>query len=361
MTVTDVNNVNNQCRFEYNNHSLVLTDELNHMDPDPDFIKNNLPFCSSLFTLHGDKFVCHGVNNCMVVNSDIQQVYQKNKDKPLTENLWLGTHNSVIAKVYAQGKNVLDMSNVDPNQTLNLTQQLNQGVRVLELDLVDVQGQLKFCHFHVDNIPYEDVCDENTTLKTGLQEVNQWLNLHPQAIVLIYLDINQPIADVAGFDQIVRDTLVDTAGDIRVLSKQDVGNTLPASTLTPNGLLNNYKNRENIIFINHDKVEQFNAQASNYVFNKVLNNLTLNIPYDRAIDSFLGCQGTFPDDNRHQTLWGLRGDQSILSGHGESTTITYKKIEQIPASCAINYLAVDKLGIRDPRISAVIDFFHQRE
>lgn len=358
VTITDVNDPSHTCRFEYNNHSLTLTDELNHMDLDPGYANNTSPFCASLFTLHGNKSICRGVNNCMVVNGELQQLYQKNKDQPLTKNLWLGTHNSTIAKVYAQGKNVLNMSNVDPNQTLTLTQQLNRGARVLELDLVSIKGKIQFCHFHIDNIPYQDVCDENTSLLTGLEEINQWLNGNSDQIILIYLDINQPITDVASFDQTVTESLSDDVGRVRVLSKQDIGNELPASTITPNELLEKYK--KNIIFINHDKADNFNAQASDYAFNQVSNNAVINIPYDRAIDSFSTCQNTFPGDEMHQTLWGIRGDQSLLSGSGEKTTITYSKIKQIPADCIINYFALDRLGFHDSRISAMIDYFNQR-
>lgn len=354
VTITNLDNKQQQCRFEYNNHSLIVSDELNHMDLDPGFILNNSPFCASLFTLHGDKSICRGVNNCMVINDNIEQVvYSRNKDKVLSKNLWLGTHNSVIAKHYAQGKNILNVSNVDPNQTLSLTEQLEQGVRVLELDLVDINGQLQFCHFHIDNVPYSDVCDENTTLTSGLVEIKEWLLKHPDAILFLYLDMNQPISNASNLDTIIASTLQDDAGEIFALSKTDVGDTLFLNALTPNDLI--HKLRKKIIFINHNSLDVFNAQESHYVFNQVNNSSNVSIPYDRSIDDFTNCQSTFSQDSAHQSLWGLRGDQTKLSG-SDATQITYNKIESMIQGCLVNYIAVDKLFKRDARISAFIDY-----
>src|SRR3990167_1969212 len=60
---------------------------------------------------------------------------QKTNHAPLNQTQWIGAHNAAISAQYSTSTSLVNVSYSDPNQYLNITQQLNDGVRFIELDL----------------------------------------------------------------------------------------------------------------------------------------------------------------------------------------------------------------------------------
>jgi hypothetical protein len=100
-------------------------------------------------------------------------------DVPLRDAPWLSTHNSY-------NRPSLALATLDPNQTLDLTGQLDAGVRHLEIDVHPPLAPLPLldqpatvCH---------TVCTLERPLEAHLTELTRWLDRHPAEVVLLYLE-----------------------------------------------------------------------------------------------------------------------------------------------------------------------------
>ncbi|MFE8071089.1 ricin-type beta-trefoil lectin domain protein [Marinobacteraceae bacterium S3BR75-40.1] len=110
--------------------------------------------------------------------------YQRTLDlgEPLGRSNWQYTHNSYNSKAYQNLG-----SYWDPNQQYSLVDQLDMGIRALELDVHDTYGELRLCHGTGDHTgcSYFDRLFED-----GIKEVATWLrqNRNRDQVVLIYLE-----------------------------------------------------------------------------------------------------------------------------------------------------------------------------
>lgn len=100
---------------------------------------------------------------------------------PLAQANFLMTHNSFNSTAYA---NIFSYW-ADPNQSLSLSDQLNAGVRSLELDTHWYNSALRLCHGQ-NNHTGCAVTDRE--LKDGLQEVANWLRARPSELVVLYIE-----------------------------------------------------------------------------------------------------------------------------------------------------------------------------
>lgn len=146
---------------------------------------------------------------------------------PLSDALWLGTHNSF--------DNADDDSFVDYNQTMSLTSQLNKGVRQIGFDLHYAAGDnlldeaVRLCH---NNSNYHPECSSVTGDRKaayGFEDIRQWVqNGHQDQVVILRLDL----ADSARHNlNKVEDVIANQLGGLiyRPAARSDHGN-LNAST-----------------------------------------------------------------------------------------------------------------------------------
>ncbi|MEW5733603.1 MAG: fibronectin type III domain-containing protein [Thermodesulfobacteriota bacterium] len=111
---------------------------------------------------------------------------------PLGRAAFLTTHNSYNAGVYSQNG-----SYIDPNQKLSIFNQLEVGIRAIEMDVHytysssgfwpwewQFGNELKLCHGNGDI-----GCHANDRFFTqGLWEVRDWLDDNPDQVVIIYIE-----------------------------------------------------------------------------------------------------------------------------------------------------------------------------
>ncbi len=141
-------------------------------------------------------------------------------DLPIHEAFWAYTHNSFNNEALSP-----TLSDIDPNQTYSLTDQLRMGIRSLELDVHWVphpQGDplngfnaVVLCHaelFPIGPLTYHFGCTVDRLLRDGLEEIRAWLDANPDEVIIVYLENSlddNPVAhDLAAND------LSDVLGDI---------------------------------------------------------------------------------------------------------------------------------------------------
>lgn len=119
---------------------------------------------------------------------------------PLWEQQIAHTHNSFNSATYDP-----TLTNQDPNQVYGLTDQLEMGIRFLELDLhwvPSIHGSpetggywVTLCHGNSGYVPNVHIgCSNDRPLQDGLAEIRTWLDANPDEFVYLYLE-NQIGAD----------------------------------------------------------------------------------------------------------------------------------------------------------------------
>ena len=106
--------------------------------------------------------------------------YSLASDVPLRNAPWVYTHNSFNSKA-EMGPT---LSDTDQNQRISITDQLDHGVRHLEIDTHWFHNQAVVCHA-LDN---HFGCSIEKSLRTVLGEVRVWLRANPTQVLLIYLE-----------------------------------------------------------------------------------------------------------------------------------------------------------------------------
>lgn len=133
---------------------------------------------------------------------------------PLMEEQILHTHNSFNSSSYSP-----TLTNQDANQVYGLTDQLDMGIRFLELDLHWVPSifgspatggyWVTLCHGNSDYSEQVHIgCSNDRPMQDGLAEIKAWLDAHPGEFVFIYLE-NQMNGDPKAHD--VAAGLIDAA------------------------------------------------------------------------------------------------------------------------------------------------------
>lgn len=331
-----------------------------------------------------------GPDNCLIVNPNYQWIgyalklqEQLDKYEPINHAQFLGTHNSSVSPYYTTNKSFAAISFSDPNHYQPIKDQLDSGVRSIELDMIWKNNQLVSCHNHVDlpNIPFlKDTmkaltCDGNASIQSILTEMKEWLAKpeHKNSLILLYLDVNQPLGVHA---QAASDLFGNELKNF-VMTKQDLapGNIksltwgeqnrigFPANLLSKQAIL---QLNRNIVIMSHDKEE---LADSPYIFTQVANDVSnkIGFPSDHGFDDFnqfvKSCsdpvskyaliQKIFPDDKAHASVWRLNDDRSLISylGGAAPTDDPSRYIDlgslalvQNVLQCPINMLSLDMLN-----------------
>jgi hypothetical protein len=124
----------------------------------------------------------------------LQLQYELGSDLGFRDAPWVGTHNSYNSTA-EMGPT---LSAQDSNQRITLVDQLEEGMRSLELDLhyfPSAQGggfDVVVCHAR-DRNEFHAGCTAEKTLAQVLDEISGWLRAHPDQVLLLYLedDIDQ--------------------------------------------------------------------------------------------------------------------------------------------------------------------------
>jgi hypothetical protein len=123
------------------------------------------------------------------VHQAVRFQYELGDPLPLRDAQWIGTHNSFNSLTDS-----LTLSNLDSNQQLSLTQQLDLDVRSIELDLhyvprLELLGgrAVTVCHGQPPSSA-DFGCTVEPLLTSVLPKISTWLNGHPGQVVLLYLE-----------------------------------------------------------------------------------------------------------------------------------------------------------------------------
>ena len=285
---------------------------------------------------------------------------------PLNEATIIGTHNSYNSYSYSNWT----LRYVDPNQTLSLYDQLDMGVRSIELDAHwtlnnRFSHDILLCHgqsYHLACSPFDRPIIE------GLQEVRDWLKANPNEVVLLYieryLDGHEPRL-AAALDNYLGEFIYPTT----VLKQKNPETTgcisLPGS-LTKNEVL---KAGKQLIVVTkgcddpsvrHAEETTFPQNWNDYVFAGIG-----NIPNDsyHFIDATITDFNGYPDcgkttvfnaDPNHTSMWRIYEDRTKLSHiiHAEKPLQDADMRDLM--RCGINWPTMDMLSVNDSRLIAAI-------
>jgi hypothetical protein len=134
--------------------------------------------------------------------------YELASDVELRNAPWVYTHNSYNS----QAEMGTTLSNRDPNQSMRILEQLDEGVRSLEIDVhlftspqdprVGPRGPV-VCHARGEDEGHAG-CTTEKPLVSVLRDVRGWLDRHPGQVLLLYLEshLESPEGYAAGADSI---------------------------------------------------------------------------------------------------------------------------------------------------------------
>lgn len=281
-----------------------------------------------------------GGDNCIIASPDLDTVYVNNgsslkqsivlqneldRYEPLNFEQMIGSHNSAISAHYTKSTSDYNMSRVDPDSYLTLTEQLNAGLRQIELDIEWYNNAVTVCHNHISKDIGPILCDGDPALKgTVLNEIKSWVAKNPEALIILYLDVNLPLTGhIAELDDALAtlEPYVFTP-DMAQQYYHISHNTLPLSQLTQDDVIRKYN--KNIIITNDNNVED--VKASKYVF---INTETVNVPplEEHGVDTILqskyaACsnidkyshvKNLYSDDPNHLNMLRVNADRTTIN------------------------------------------------
>lgn len=280
---------------------------------------------------------CNGSNNCIIASPDGNTLYVPNgstllqsitlqneldRYEPLNFAQFLGSHNSAASRRYTSSTADYNMSYSDPDSYLTLTDQLNSGVRQLELDVVWYNNAITLCHNHFSAKLEGVLCDDNAPITTALTEIKSWIEKNPRAVLILYLDVNLPLTGKVNELDHDLSELEPYIFTPKMAEPYGVSNnTLPALQLSQNTLTEKLK--KNIIITNDNDID--NLKNSQYVFVNVEQSTETPL-YEVSVNNFL--QSTIScDSNKYdkiKTLYGADPNHyNILRMNGDRTTVNY--------------------------------------
>lgn len=281
---------------------------------------------------------------------------------PFNEATFIGTHNSYNSKSYE----IPLTRYIDPNQLLTLYDQLEMGVRSVELDAHwtfndKMEKQILLCHgrpTHIGCGPFDRRIEE------GLQEIQKWLKANPNEVVLLYIERH-----LDGHEPRLANYLNAYLGNFiykpTQIDKHASCTTIPG-TLTKYDVL---KAGKQLLIVgkgcdgDHPKYEEenkFPEKWSNFVFVGIGDMPKDKYTFlDETITSFLpypDCSKSniFYPDPEHSSMWRIFEDRT----HTTNIVRKEKKLESADMvalmRCGINWPTMDMLAIDDPRLTAAV-------
>ena len=285
---------------------------------------------------------------------------------PLNQATFVGTHNSYNAKAYQ----IPFVRYVDPNQWLSLYDQLEMGVRSIEMDAhwtykKNFSQDILLCHglsSHLGCGPFDREFED------GLKEVRDWLKANPNEVIILYierhLDGHEPRL-AAELENYLGPYLYHPSTLRPATSNPTSCVSLPG-TLTKADVL---KAGKQILVVAKGCDGDNPKYAETDKFKQIWNNDVFagmgNIPHEEFsfIDSTVGDFTSFPDcgrqkiffnDTNHTTPWRIFEDLTILSNiESAPNKVTVDKMHEL-MHCGINLPTMDLLTANDDRLAATI-------
>ena len=116
--------------------------------------------------------------------------YELAGDVPMRNAPWVFTHNSYNSPAEMG----LALSPQDSNQRITVVDQLDEGVRSLELDVHLFLGRPVLCHSTGPHLG----CSTEKTFRQVLTQIRGWMDRNPRQVLLLYLEGH--LDDQAGYD-----------------------------------------------------------------------------------------------------------------------------------------------------------------
>lgn len=282
-------------------------------------------------------------------NHVLKLQHQIDQDAPLNQTVFLATHNSYNSKAYQKA-----FRYPDPNQILSIYDQLQAGIRSIELDVhwawnTKFKKDLLLCHGQKNHLGC-GVYDRHVT--EALREIRQWLYENPDEVLLLYIE-----QFLDGHGNLLASALEEHLGNF--IYKPDTSTlsckALPIS-VTKRAVLR--QGKQVIIVTKHcpDQHTLLNTYAFAGIGEK---SNPQNVFIDGTITNFRrypDCSRTniFSEDAAHQGMWRIYEDQTKITKvvHPERKMT----IEDLPelGKCNINWIAQDMLQSEDVRLKAAI-------
>lgn len=273
-------------------------------------------------------------------------------EAPLNETTFLGTHNSYNSRFYATATRY-----IDPNQTLSLTDQLNAGVRSLELDIhwttnSNLAKDFLLCHGTATHLGCS-IFDRKAT--EGFQEIAKWLKANPSEIILLYIERH-----VENHEPQLAKLLENYLGNFIYHPNSTTCKAIP-TTLTKAEIL---KSGKPLLVVSkgcyQDSLAIRQEKWNDVVFTGI-GNISGKSP--TFIDANVHDFKTYPDcgksdifyaDSKHNSLWRIFEDRTI---NGNANKLLKKITPETMSTlirCGINWPTVDMLEKNDKRLEKAI-------
>lgn len=278
---------------------------------------------------------------------------------PLNEATFIGTHNSYNSESYQSPFGTY----LDPNQTLSLYDQLELGIRSIELDAHwtwndSFSKDILLCHGqsnHLGCSPFD------RPFSLGLQELHKWLSANPGEIVLLYIERH-----LDGNDSKLASQLEKHLGNfifkptlVRGSNENHSCISLPTKT-TKADILRSGK--QLIIVTKGCESAHQEPFLNDYVFAGIgaIPEQELKFSFiDSTVTSFKAypdCSKSnlFAPDFNHTSLWRIFEDRTILGSIIKPEKQLLAEDMRELMRCGINWPTVDMLNITDKRMMAAI-------
>jgi len=331
----------------------------------------------------GSETECNGSYGCIIVNppatwveSTLALQNKIDQFEPLNVEQFIGTHNSAVSANYVPGfiekfaaANQYLAINTPPGSKEHGSQ-LNDGVRSLELDILEYKGEVRICHLH-DMKWLDRVCSGSSSLADVLGEIETWLAANPNQLLFLYLDVNDKLPS-DGAKMV--DQNLDTTFGTKIYTVADAYPNLPKpksgsessiydlpldlTKITQYQLLNMVPNKKQVIVT----AKEGEGVDNDYdVFTSAKGDKSPELPHDTGINKVYadyqsgGCAAVIKyfsaDDPAHSSIWRLNGDRALISG-ADRDYVTVAKIQALQ-KCPVNWFSVDQLVSRDYKNDAL--------
>lgn len=289
---------------------------------------------------------CFGAKDPWVLKA-LKLQHQIDQFAPLNQAQFIGTHNSYNSKAYQRS-----FSYPDPNQILSIYNQLQLGIRSIELDVhwswtENFKKDILLCHARKNHFGCS-IYDR--PIREALKEIKQWLIENPTEVVLIYIE---QFLDGHG-DELAAE-LKTYLDPFIYKPNSPVCASLPIQT-TKAEIIDAGKQ----VILVTKTCPNDSTELNTYVFSGV--GTIPAHPYtflDDTITNFRptpDCSRTniFADDSDHHSMWRVFEDRTklakIIRPEREMTPADIQELTR----CDINWPAMDMITGSDDRLNAAI-------
>ena len=261
---------------------------------------------------------------------------------PWTDAMWVGTHNSFNTIANSPPS----LSNTDSNQHISLVDQLDIGIRGIEIDVHWMLNRVVVCHAR----PPSELnvgCTTERDLEAELQPIAKWVEAHPGDVLLLYLEDN--IQDSTGAGYAAAAQAIDaTIGDH--VFKPGAGESCPALPLTAS--------RQDVLDAGKQVVimSGCDASATGGAWNTTV--FDDSVRAEEGNPDFANCTSPSVHADAYGTkLVRFYEDSTFVSaatsGGDPGHRLTVDEIREM-VTCGVNLFGLDQVDPNDPRLDAMV-------